>query len=1183
MHNHALPSPPISELPFRDSLTGAYSRTVFDARLQEEVDRSRRYGHVFSLCLFDLDHFKSINDAYGHLRGDQVLAELAKRVLTIMRSSDLFFRYGGDEFVLLLPNTAKEGAVVLAERILDSVRDVPFAGQPPLALTLSMGIAAFPEDATAVDALFAAADRRSYSAKRQGRARVVSTDVAEQPTLHIDPHARLVERDNALAELQDFLDRLLVERRGVLRVVGLPGAGRTRFLHEVMTAARLRSFQMLMLDALPHQHNDPFGSLRASGWLAGLPDSVGVDAVAVAVCQRLTAQPNHALLIAVDNVPNLDHATLALLRQLLSNRSLPALAIVYTTTPTDLRMVGPRDLPLQATVAIQAFSLNALQVWVRSILHSEPAPAFLEWLYVTTSGLPARVAATLSELVTNGGLLPTMDGSWALSPEYRVATQGQLPACQLATPVHNLPAMLTNFVGRESERKQVTSLVTQQRLVTLVGPGGIGKTRLALQSAAELLHDFNDGVRFVELASLRTPELVLPTVAQVVDVAEVPGEPLISTLKRALYAKQQLLVLDNFEHVVDAAPSIAELLTACPGINVLVTSRAPLRLDSEQVYAVPPLPVPDLGAPLSLADWQQSASVALFAARAQDVQYDFTLTVDNTPTVAELCYRLDGLPLAIELAAARCYELSPADMLTHLRSRLNLLSEGPRDLPTRQQTLRGAIAWSYELLSEPEQQLFARLGVFVGSWPLEAVNALYVTDTIDECSSDTEQLAQLTPVPELLDALVEKSLVRRLEDVKAELRFVMLETIHEYAVEQLASSGEDELIHERHGTYYLALAETAEPLLTSGDQHIWMERLEREHSNMRALLDWACTHGRAIRAARLAGALWRFWYVRAHVREGRRWLEFALEQLDQARSNAPAVDPEWLAVRAKALGAAGALASIQSDYVTARRLLVESVTLQRTLNHPAQLASALNTLGIVAAFQCDYPLAKANYQESLELRQTIGDMAGMASSITNLGELALVQGHFAEAAPLLERGLKLWREIGNTQGVVVTLLNLGTLVLDQGDITRSQHLFNEALTLSQQLGDTGHTAFSLHNLGIAAIDQGNYGEAQRLLFDALRLHQETGDTEGLVSSVEGLADLAAINGQVLRAARLYAAMGSLRESIDAPLQPIAQLRHDRIRSATCASFDQTLFAAAWDAGRSLTLQQAIDLAMEDAN
>jgi predicted ATPase/class 3 adenylate cyclase len=774
------------------------------------------------------------------------------------------------------------------------------------------------------------------------------------------------------------------------------------------------------------------------------------------------------------------------------------------------------------------------------------------------------------------------------------------PPRTLASRSDSLPVQPTPFIGREHEVATIGQLLRRQdvRLVTLTGPGGTGKTRLSIQVASELRDVFVEGVSFISLAPINDPLLVIPTIAQALGIRDKEGQPLSTRLAEVLQQKQVLLLLDNFEQVVGAASQVAELLTSCPSLKVLVTSREVLHVRAEHEFAVPPLALPDPAHLPELAALARFPSVALFLQRVQAIKPEFRLTVTNARAVAEICVRLDGLPLAIELAAARMKLLSPQVLLARLDRRLAMLAGGARDVPTRQQTLRNTIAWSYQLLNAREQRLFCRLSVFVGGCTLQAAEAVCI-------ASDDGA----TQVLDGVASLVDKSLLQRVEqteEASEEPRFLMLETIREYALEALTTSGEAAVARQAHADYFLLLAEEAEPALKGPLLVSWLERLEREHDNLRAALQWALEGGRTEMALRLGTALERFWVVRGHRNEGLAFLERAL-----AGSSGVATS-----VRAKALLAAARLAFVQShydrgevlaqeslalfrglgdrrgialsldrlgmaawrrgDFRTAGVLMEEDLALFKEVGDQDRVAWSLFTLGLLNNKQGEYTRACALFEESLTLFRELGNKRGIAASLTQLaGTLFVSQGNQALIYPLLEEGLSLDREVGDKEGMAVSSLLLGWVALKQGDVAIARTRVEESLTLYREMEHREGMAESLLLLGKAEATRGDHAFARALYEESLAMAQEIGDKELIASGLEGLASVVTVLGAPAWAARLWGAAEALRETIGAPLQPIERAEYDQAVAAVRDHLGEEPFISAWAAGRTMTAGQVL--------
>jgi non-specific serine/threonine protein kinase len=730
-------------------------------------------------------------------------------------------------------------------------------------------------------------------------------------------------------------------------------------------------------------------------------------------------------------------------------------------------------------------------------------------------------------------------------------------------PTNNLPRQLTSFIGRKREIEEVKRLLSTTYLLTLTGAGGCGKTRLALEVATDLIEEYEDGVWLVELAALSAPNLVPQEVASTLGVSEQQDRSLTDTLSDYLRSKKLLLVLDNCEHLIEACATLAEaLLHACPNLRILATSREGLRIAGETAWRVPSLSLPDPEQIPSLeaADVRQYEAIDLFRERALAAFPSFALTKENARTVVQICQLLDGIPLAIELAAALVEVLSVDQILSRLDDRFRLLTGGSRTALPRQQTLLATIEWSHDLLSEKERVLLRRLSVFAGGWTLSAAEAV---------CSDRERGGILSDeVLPLLTRLVNKSLVD-VERQDRETRYRLLETVRQYARDKLVESGEAEVLRGRHLEWYLGLAERAEPELFGAEQAIWFDRLDAELDNIRAALEWSLGGGEAEAGLRLAGALWWFWGIRAHVIEGRGWLERALAMSSGARTSA----------RAKALYGAGLLAWGQGDFERAVELCEESRALCREIGDKMGITHSLAILGYVAWGQGDYGHAAALYEEVVALRREIGDKRGIAHSLNLIGSVALHQGDYGRATELSEECLALCRELGDKWGIAIALYYLGGVVLYQGDYGRAVTLCEQSLALFKEMESKLGVAQTLCVLGTATFHQGDNKRGKALLKESLLLCRELGIKVDIVRCLKRLAMVAGAEGQPERAARLLGAAEALRQAIGAPLPPMDRPQYDRSIASVRARLGEEAFAKAWEEGRKMTMEEAVQLAV----
>ncbi len=700
-----------------------------------------------------------------------------------------------------------------------------------------------------------------------------------------------------------------------------------------------------------------------------------------------------------------------------------------------------------------------------------------------------------------------------------------------------LPRFLTPLVGREQEITALRELMLRADVppVTLVGPGGVGKTRLSVRVAELLVTGFPGGVAFVPLAAVHDPTLVLPAIAETLGVREAGERPLVERLA-SLFQARALLVLDNLEQVTSAAPRIAELLLTGSNLTILATSRAPLRISGERTFDVAPLAVPepllDPQAPHAVDDTARSEAVRLFVARAQAARADFVLSNVNAGAVAEICRRLDGLPLAIELAAARVRVLPPSALLSRLSRRLPLLTSGVRDAPERLQTMRDAIAWSYDLLSPNERILFRRLSVFAGGFTLDAAEAVAVVaeherresggaKRLHSATVDSSGLAVL----DLLASLVDKSLVRQEGAVEGEARFLLLETIREFGAEQLAASGEHEAIARRHAAWCLALAEAAAQSFFGPEQRRWAERLEREHADHRAALTWLIDQGDGDTAMRLANVLMLFWFLRGHLREGTSWLELALARSPES---APA-DRTW------AMFGAAMLTWAQGDFGQAAAIAGRALAFAR--EHGLDFGEAMASYVLFLATMEQHPLSEAVAHGELALRKL--------------------------------------REIGNRTWLAYVLNDVGEQLARMGDKVRGEAMLDEGLALHRELGNKQGTGNKLSDLGLLRHDDGDFAAAAEQYAESVRMLWEGGDTWYLATPVAGLAAIAAHSGRVHGAARLIGAATILRERSGGSLWSKERDRFEATVAAVRGALGAEAFAREESAGRTLPLVEVV--------
>lgn len=721
-----------------------------------------------------------------------------------------------------------------------------------------------------------------------------------------------------------------------------------------------------------------------------------------------------------------------------------------------------------------------------------------------------------------------------------------------------MPEPLTSLIDREDDVSAVADRLRPGagvRLVTLTGPGGVGKTRLAIQVAGDVHDRFADGVAFVSLAGLTDPRLVLAATATALGIRELPDRAPLDLLSRQLQERQVLVVMDNVEHLLAAAPDLAALLATCRGLTVLATSRAPLHISGEHEFPVRPLALPEPERTHASGEMMRSPAVTLFVRQARAVQPLFDVTDANAAAVAAICARVDGLPLALELAAVRMKTLAPGELDSLLGNRLGVLTGGPRDHPTRHRTMRSTIGWSHDLMPPEEQVTFRRFAVFATGATLESATAVVAAgDTL-------RTLDHLT-------ALLDQSLVQRYDGVDGQPRFVMLETIREYAMEQLAASGDDVPVRDLHAAHFLQLAEQGETGLTGPNQAAWMARLESEYGNLRAALGWSIQRGDAEASQRFGSALWHFWAASGRLNEGRDWLDRALALEPDDRS----------AARAQALLRRGNIAVDLADYPSARGLYEEGLSISRSQGDEVTTARVLTGLGLVHWSQGDYAAARAAHETVLQICKAQNWQRGEASALQNLGSVALAEGDYSGARSAFDSSYAIRRDLGDAGGVAWATYWRGRLERFEGKSHDAQRWLTRALAGFREVGDQLGIAYALNELGYLAQGEGDDDTALVLHRDAMREREEAGAILGVVDCLEGIAAVAIAQRQMELGVTLFSAASAWRRAHGLPLMPALRVTYEHALERAHSALPPATFEGARSEGETATLDEAVDLA-----
>nr|MCU0493222.1 diguanylate cyclase [Chloroflexaceae bacterium] len=1134
-----------------DGLTGAYLRDALHAN----ADTALAVAQPLALVVIDLDHFKSINDAFGHARGDSVLSEFAQRVREVIRSNDRFYRTGGDEFVLLLPHTTRAQGEMVGQRLLANMQQTPFSGTPPVTMTASLGVAAAPEDGATAEALLAAADRRSYHAKRSGRGQVVGYDPPEAPPALHTPE-RLIERDRASEAVQRLFTTLPTYNRGLVHFTGPAGVGHSRMLRAIGDMARLQGYGVLALQGSPALRGRVLGVLAQRRQLAAsLPaPTVGADAFAQALQHYLQAEGLQGLLITLDQPNDIDQASAALLQALFLTSGIERLTLAVAGEAPNWVTTLRHEAQLSTHVLLEPLSPQGVRAWLRHSLHCEPSDSLCDWLYQETAGLPQVLAWSLDYLVRERQLTPGT-GTWQVLAAPNTLPQRPLAELARARPTHNLPGGLSNFVGRETELDMLNHLVLHQRLVVLMGPGGLGKTRLAIQSAAELTPHFPDGVCWVPLATVAAPHLLPPALASALQLNHTSDDPQ-QQLLQALRGRRMLLLLDNVEQLSADLSLLELLLTQTTGVHVLLTSRVPLGLPNAYECHLTGLAMPD-GATDDTAE-----AVQLFHHYARQADPSFTLATEQN-AVLEICRLVDGMPLALELAAAQVRHFTCQQIVQTIQANLSLLASQDEEVSPRHRSMAAVIESFWWLLSDNERQVLRALGCFSGGF----------------CLSSASQIAKASPF--FLSALVSSGYLRR----KPGGRYDMHELLRQYALHQLTLHPEEyRQTRTRHMHYFAAYMQQRTTALRA--DRAAQDEVRIELANLELAWAWAiATHSeqpisqmceglvvlyilggqattglatvdaalaafrrRRTRTAQhvvpllhgqraaLLNELSRYTEARAaarravqcarahtqtetlalgHVEWGRALLQqsnFAAAQVHFEQALVLAANlPRIAAYVFRLQGRSGYL---QADYLTARRAYEQALALAQAEQDRRNEGLILSALGQLLHILGEASLAREYSQAALELCRELGDRYGESRALLALSNIDFNEGHVAACLAMRRDALQICREIGDRYGEGIAVHEVAMVLHIAGQMVAARPYFEESLRISQELGDRQGEVATQHLIGDLYAQYGDHASAHSCYNQALALNESVGDREIGAWLVLKLAHLAYREGQL---------------------------------------------------------------------
>ena len=1130
------------EIELLDALTGVYSRASLKNRLQEEVDRSDRYNHPFSILLLDLDHFKSVNDAFGHRRGDDILIAFAGRLHENARKSDVVFRYGGDEFIILLPNTEKTDAVRLAKRLFERLTENNYSGDPSIKLTSSMGVASFPEDADTPEGLFDAADKRHYRAKRQGRNRIVSRDIEDPSDPGFDMTPRLIGREVALEKVYLFFENLARKKQGTLFVSGPPGIGKTRFLEDVAKIARLHGYLVLQLSGKHSRKSRALGALLDAEreWDQLVSISNGENAFIRSLNQLIADKGNVGVIFTIDNITEADRQSLAAVERIFYSPSLPAVGIACSDGD-DSTLPYFTESPLSESVRLKGFDADGVLVWLRHVLQWEPPGDFVHWFHGETHGLPDHLRRGLHILTEEGFLKKNED--WQLLEasgrgHYRNFPLALFLDREKKVARGNLPRELGTFIGRTAELNRLTEWLRDSSIVTLIGPEGIGKSRLALQVAVELEDEYPDGAFLIQVAQRDSDGLeerqdqLISHFSAVLGIALSGKEQIRDQLHRSVAGKKLLFLVEGCEHARTAVWLIEKVLEAAPETRFILTAKQPAEVPGEKVCELAGLAIP---AEADSPGAMHSEAVKLFLTHALRADPEFSLTGGNLFFVIKICRLVGGMPLGIELAAAWVSMFSPEELAAQIEYNYRFLASDRSGEILATRNIQAVFDYFWDLLSGTEQDVLARLTTFHHEFNSDAAR----------------QVAGASPF--FLGGLTNRVFLMRTTSGF----YQMHDLVRQYAAAKLAADPEaGSAAYLAHATYYLEFLHSLTLHLRGNRQKEAQRDIVAALPNIQAAWEWAIQNRRNHLVSAAVDALFLYFVIQGNFREAALMFDKTASLLEASTPEGERGDPGFRTANARVRlrravfrSMIGHIQEARSEIESCLEQALEnkdreeaalcyehlgwvnyelgqrhheiidvwerSLAIYREMDLPWGVSRMLYNLSFISPLE----VSRALMNEKLSISTEIGDLIGLGDALLTLGEIHDKLGESERAFDYYRRSREIFEQLGNQDGIAFTHFGRGDVFLSQGEFEVALGCFETANYLFRQTGNVNGLSTSLSRICRSAISLGDFERARQSLVESLKIEQDAGSRIGAAYTMNFQGELALVESDLPEARR----------------------------------------------------------------